>query len=45
MASARTMPKTVAQLTIVADVGTLDLVSMVMFAAAASVGRCGSARW
>ena len=36
MASARTIPNTVAQLTIVADVGTLDLVSTVMPAAAAA---------
>ena len=36
MASARTMPNTVAQSMIVADVGTLDLVSTLMFAAAAA---------
>src|SRR6266581_1435056 len=36
MASARTMPNTVAQSMIVADVGTLDLVSTVMPAAAAA---------
>src|ERR1700722_9048853 len=36
MASARPMPNTVAQLTIVAEVGTLVRVSMLMFAAAAA---------
>src|SRR6516225_12389613 len=36
MASARTMPNTVAQSMIVADVGTLDLVSTDMFAAPAA---------
>src|SRR5690348_14822213 len=36
MASARTIPKTVAQLTIVAEVGMLDRVSTLMFAAAAA---------
>ncbi len=36
MASARAMPNTVAQSTIVAEVGMLFLVSMVMFAAAAA---------
>ena len=36
MASARTMPKAVAQLVIAADVGTLDLVSTLMPAATAA---------
>src|SRR5215831_18025576 len=36
IASARTMPNTVAQLMIVADVGALDLVSTDMFAAPAA---------